>query len=405
MRDKENNKIYKGLLKKGLTVAEKKKELEKKVDSCKERGELPVANIIVAGITGSGKSTLVNAVFGEEMAATGMGKPVTEHIAEYKPKDKPICIWDTVGFELDSGKTGATIKSIRETIRKKAESEDVFDRIHAIWYCIAADSHRVQSKEIEFIKRLYEEGVPFIIVITKCHLAEEETDRFENEIKNATEENGMNNIDIIQILAKPYKTRGADKPIPSFGLPKLIDVTLAKLPKFIVSAFAAAQKVNKNVKRDECGKIIFSIARDSISFLNKLIIVDIIPLSMNIREMLIGISKQYNEVVPDVRIDEFILPRLKDLLLMWAKTQLPIDIVKSQIFDFLEEKEREGFKLKNRKMSDFGKTQYLILYVGVSFVEAYEQVWDEVNDGQLKELKEKTDRLAEVLKVKFRNYK
>nr|WP_233709675.1 GTPase [Helicobacter salomonis] len=34
-------------------------------------------NVLVAGGTGVGKSTLINVVFGEEMARTGQGKPVT----------------------------------------------------------------------------------------------------------------------------------------------------------------------------------------------------------------------------------------------------------------------------------------------------------------------------------------
>ena len=39
-------------------------------------------NIIVAGKTGVGKSTLINNVFREKLAETGMGKPVTTHMRE-----------------------------------------------------------------------------------------------------------------------------------------------------------------------------------------------------------------------------------------------------------------------------------------------------------------------------------
>ena len=63
------------------------------------RDDLPTANIMVAGITGTGKSTLLNAVFGAEVAATGKGRPVTEQIDEYQSADIPIHIWDTVGLE------------------------------------------------------------------------------------------------------------------------------------------------------------------------------------------------------------------------------------------------------------------------------------------------------------------
>ena len=87
------------------TNAEKAKmeeeEFKRKVDGL-GKDDLPTANIMVAGITGTGKSTLLNAVFGAEVAATGKGRPVTEQIDEYQSTDIPIHIWDTVGLELDS---------------------------------------------------------------------------------------------------------------------------------------------------------------------------------------------------------------------------------------------------------------------------------------------------------------
>ena len=35
------------------------------------------ANILIVGKTGVGKSTLINNIFREEMAETGIGKPIT----------------------------------------------------------------------------------------------------------------------------------------------------------------------------------------------------------------------------------------------------------------------------------------------------------------------------------------
>ena len=112
---------------------QQQEDLEKDLDERLDNDDLPVANIIVAGKTGTGKSTLINAVFGSDMAATGSGKPVTEHIDEYENGDIPIHIWDTVGLELDSEKTKESIKSIKATIASKAETNDQYDRIH---YCV-----------------------------------------------------------------------------------------------------------------------------------------------------------------------------------------------------------------------------------------------------------------------------
>jgi predicted GTPase len=46
--------------------------------------DMPVANIIVVGKTGVGKSSLINGVFRGNFAKTGVGKPVTENIKVIK---------------------------------------------------------------------------------------------------------------------------------------------------------------------------------------------------------------------------------------------------------------------------------------------------------------------------------
>ena len=61
---------------------------------------LNTLNIIVAGKTGVGKSTLINEVFRGDMADTGIGRPVTDHIRKISKKDVPLNIYDTRGFEM-----------------------------------------------------------------------------------------------------------------------------------------------------------------------------------------------------------------------------------------------------------------------------------------------------------------
>ena len=46
------------------------------------KSDLNTANIMVAGKTGTGKSTLLNAIFGEEVATTGTGRPVLKRNSE-----------------------------------------------------------------------------------------------------------------------------------------------------------------------------------------------------------------------------------------------------------------------------------------------------------------------------------
>ena len=69
------------------------------VSSIQERiSQLKRLNVIVAGKTGSGKSTLINSVFREKLAETGIGKPVTQHMRRYAKEGMPLAINDTMGF-------------------------------------------------------------------------------------------------------------------------------------------------------------------------------------------------------------------------------------------------------------------------------------------------------------------
>lgn len=62
---------------------------------------LKSVNVLLLGQTGVGKSTLINTIFGEELAKVSDVKPETRGFWEYKVKDKPVTIIDSEGYELD----------------------------------------------------------------------------------------------------------------------------------------------------------------------------------------------------------------------------------------------------------------------------------------------------------------
>ncbi|GAA7502219.1 hypothetical protein JP0006_04650 [Helicobacter pylori] len=81
MENNENHKKLSGILHKFLgdafTLDGKKRGLnvEKMHEVIKK--EKPIMNILLMGATGVGKSSLINGLFGQEVAKAGIGKPVT----------------------------------------------------------------------------------------------------------------------------------------------------------------------------------------------------------------------------------------------------------------------------------------------------------------------------------------
>lgn len=382
---------------------QQQEELEKDLDSRIDSDNLPVANIMVAGITGTGKSTLINAVFGAEMAETGTGKPVTEHIDEYQKEDTPIHIWDTVGLELDSEKTRESIKSIRTTIASKSSSNDQYDRVHAIWYCINSGSNRYQGAELEFIKELHSIGVPFIIVLTQCSGDEDEVNAFEAKIREINESMGMNDIRIVQVLALPVKYRGMANSIPAFGLDTLVNVTLELLPAFIKSGFIAAQRISQSEKRNECEEIICSYVRAAQNgFWDKVSIINVFVTDNNIMKMFRKLGEMYNTVLSTNSIEEIMKKSGVDFKNNFFGLISPIDMGYSKkITALLEQKRKDGFSVLVSDVEKNNRAARMIAFYGYTFIDSIELLWKKLTEKQLDDVDVVVGVLIEIINKKL----
>lgn len=384
-------------------LRQQEEELMKDLGTRVDSDDLPTANILVAGITGTGKSTLINAVFGENTAKTGSGRPVTERIDEYGSDADKIHIWDTVGLELDSAKTKESIASIRATIASKNTSKDLYDRIHAIWYCINSGSKRYQGAELDFIKQLHDIGVPFIIVLTQCSGAEEEVDAFEATIREINSSMGLSDIDIVQVLAQDVKFRGMPEPIPAFGLDNLVETTLNKLPSFIKNGFIAAQRVSQVEKRKACEDIIFEyvdLAR--MGFWDKVPIINVFTADNKITKMFIKIGKLYNTILPDSDTQKMI----KDLGHIDIENGFfglinPTRKYDKKVDNLFRKKRDEGYNVQLEKLENKERVARLLALYGYIFLDAIEEVWSKLTEEQLKEIDMVMDMLRGVLKRKF----
>ena len=196
-------------------------------------------NIIVVGKTGVGKSTLINSVFKEHLADTGMGKPVTEHMRKITKKGVPLVIYDTRGFELGKEVQAEVKKEVMKTIRNGLDAKDINKAIHCIWYCINTASNRIEPEEIQWLKDLTEENqitqVPIIVVLTQSF-----SKKKAQQMKQTLLDENLDVIQVIPVLAEDYEIEdlGAAK---SYGCDVLIKVMGEALPEELINTLQHVQ--------------------------------------------------------------------------------------------------------------------------------------------------------------------
>ena len=204
-------------------------------------------NIIVAGKTGVGKSTLINSMFRENLAETGIGKPVTQHMRKISKKGVPLNIYDTKGFELGKDAQKEVKKEILDTIKSGLAGTDVNKAIHCIWYCINTASNRVEPEEIEWLRDLARENttteVPIIIILTQS-ISKPNAEA----MKNLIEDENLDVVQVIPVLAQDFVV-DEEYTKKAFGLDALLAVMTEVLPDELQDTLQNVQKASLKAKK------------------------------------------------------------------------------------------------------------------------------------------------------------
>ncbi|MDE0221280.1 MAG: GTPase domain-containing protein [Spirochaetaceae bacterium] len=127
--------------------------------------EIGTVNVLIAGRTGVGKSTLINEIFQGRLAETGQGMPITKETRRLTKKGIPLAIYDTRGLELKEYQQ--IIEELVEFAGAQARDTDGYQHIHVAWLSVAEDGRRVEAAEVELYRRLAE-LMPVLGVITKA---------------------------------------------------------------------------------------------------------------------------------------------------------------------------------------------------------------------------------------------
>lgn len=204
-------------------------------------------NIIVAGKTGVGKSTLINAVFRDNLAETGMGKPVTDHMRKITKKGIPLSIYDTRGFELGKEVQTDAKNEVVDTISKGLASHDVNEAIHCIWYCINTASNRIEPEEIEWLRELSKDNqitqVPIIVVLTQSF-----SKKKAQELRKLLLDENLDVIQVVPVLAEDFEIEDLGT-VSAYGLDVLIQVMEEALPEELMDTLHNVQIASLKAKK------------------------------------------------------------------------------------------------------------------------------------------------------------
>ena len=225
-------------------------EIAKKcMDAINEKlKNLKKLNIIVVGKSGVGKSTLINSLFRDKIAETGLGRPITTEIRKIEKKDYPMAIYDTPGFELSEGQQAKVKEEIIELIHKGLATGDINNAIHCIWYCINVGGNRTfDQTEINWLKELIEKNkvtkVPIIVVLTQaCPKTKGK------QMQTLVEKENLDIIKVIPVLAQDMDFDG-EYVAKAYGLDQLVDIMSEALPEELQDTLQNVQKASLNSKK------------------------------------------------------------------------------------------------------------------------------------------------------------
>ena len=198
-------------------------------------------NLAIFGKTGVGKSTLINAIFGGEVARTGTGRPVTLKTEYFEHPSGIFGVYDSEGIEV--GQEGDEILARFHDLIAAKRKRPIEEQIHVIWYCVRAADLRFEDSQAKFIEALAKEGLPIVFVLTQVHRRDGEVHPSAIELADSILARRLPlapDNRVFFTMALPDTWGGWE----AFGLQELLDATFRVAPEGVANALTAAQKID-----------------------------------------------------------------------------------------------------------------------------------------------------------------
>jgi uncharacterized protein (DUF697 family) len=198
-------------------------------------------NLAIFGKTGVGKSTLINAIFGGEVARTGTGRPVTLKTQYFEHPSGIFGVYDSEGIEV--GQEGDEILARFHDLIASKRKRPLEEQIHVIWYCVRAADLRFEDAQAEFVEALAREGLPVVFVLTQVHRRDGEVHPSALALADSVLERRLPlapDNRVFFTMALPDTWGGWE----AFGLQELLDATFRVAPEGVANALTAAQTID-----------------------------------------------------------------------------------------------------------------------------------------------------------------
>lgn len=222
-------------------------EFAKAFDEKSQKTKKPV--ILICGFTGSGKTSLLQGIFGKELIGDhkiSNGTPCTQTFDFYE--NNLLKVYDSKGIEPGESEE-VFARTLKRHIEDLRASANVDNHIHLSWYTLQGAGARVSEGDLSIISTMPEP----IIILTKSDIAKPKTLQ---AMRNVLEGRGIPGTDIIEV----GNTAPNSEIMDSKALVKLYHRSCQKLPAAYREAFDAAQLVDLDKKRSLAGKFIHGAA-------------------------------------------------------------------------------------------------------------------------------------------------
>lgn len=191
-------------------------------------------NVLVLGNSGVGKSTLINAVIGDDIAKTSFGtRGTTEELAIYGSPAVPFQVIDSIGFEPSPIKSLRAIHAVRKWSRMSAKAGNENSRINVIWFCVDGTAAKLFPETVRNLSNSVAmwKSVPIIAVITKSYSQSDRARNIEMVRQAFRGQRVERNLRaIVPVVAQTFVINETAFAPPE-GITNLIDATMRAMPE------------------------------------------------------------------------------------------------------------------------------------------------------------------------------